>query len=306
MIGVMYSRYIERVDEIKLQMENLANRTVREEEEKVKNLWIKYYSNADECSVLAVDGGHFTYEIRSGVIYAIDAEAISWRDQEKIAYQDGEVSIMRPGEGAKKKVSLEMERLEILSARSGYNGEDLVLMDGSIASVFRVEEELAQVYQKLHDEFNKLIILAKDVVWISKNSRLRPLFKSELSDVTLLEMLTETPGFTRPTRRKVNRNKALNSELWEKIGGGAWFTYFRLSKGGPILKLEYLNELTEKRIENILNCLSKYNVQGYPYPLLKVHYDVKFTKGDKLRILESLGVKVKRIANWWPRQLSDL
>jgi len=278
---------------------------IREEEGRVREYWRSYTPNPFQCTALATDGGKFVYETRSAVLYAVDAASYSCRTGKCSQVSSSSiVDVMRPGNKARKRVDTLMEILEIKLSLESYKGEEIVLMDGSVRSPFKNAESYATELRFLSARL--IHELGSKVLWVSKNSRLSTLFGSELSDVTLLEILTKGVGYTIPVSKRFEVNDGLEDQIRDFLESKRYYvTYLRLEPGARVLRVETSEEPSTKDIERWIDCMSSVSVKGYPYPLLAVHRAVKIDKVDRERLLNALAVKRTRISSWWPRQLDS-
>lgn len=299
----------------------------------VKKVWNIYYpSNTNLIRYIAVDGGMFTKSVRTGTIYVVNAEALLYDN--KLASTPvsifSKVGVMQPGNLDKERVDELMEIGELKVALDSVDKGDLLLMDGSIkkkheknGSIISIESssplELIEELDKLKfesesDMLNYLIGVKESLLtrlvesysdktmWISKNSKSRDLFKKfisdiEVSDVAVLEVFSSEPGYSMPITSSIN----IGSMKFNIIT-----TYIRLCKGCKVLRMDIvLKEISSFRdsiIKNIMNSLNSVSVEGYPYPLIKAHSDVKVNRDDRKRILSMLGLNTIPSAHWWPRQ----
>lgn len=213
-----------------------------------------------------------------------------------------------------------------LALANGAKG-DWILVDGSLKKKLGevkpletnfefVEGEIKGLEQEDEDIMLSHLIFEKQVyltelikrygskvVWISKVSRSRDLFHHDLSDVTLLETFTSSPGFSTTKCRPIVRGEIEGGDPrkdLEKVEVCSF--YARLDKDENVLRFDIIGRSDEQFIQQLLSDLQSVSVKGYPYPLVRVHYDVKVSSRDRKRIIEILNLKRKRSVDWWPGQ----
>lgn len=326
MIQKIFVDYSEKVSSLKTKMSTMSL-GMKREEEKVREVWREFKPERRECSMVAVDGGMVVKEFRKAVFYAVDAEALYWDGKDRPIYSDGEIDLMTSGSNPRPWVAAIMEKYETIAGKSSIEANsEYILMDGSLISPFMLvrkvsererrrrsknaekEDELDEfeAEERLAEEIQEAladILATKKAFWVSKVSRVRTLFKSDLSDVAVLETLTDGSGYTTPFHVSIPEDYILDQRISTLTSNRIWGFYMRLEDKRKILKVETSWKPTEKEIESFMGCLAKSNVDGYPYPLLKVHLDVKFGRDDQRRLLESLGFSIRPVSSWWPKQL---
>lgn len=327
MINKAYEELTKKYNDMQERLRFFKDKLKEEVSNSINELWIEYEPRQVKKSFLAIDGGEFAKETRYGTIYITNAEIILSKGLEENEGIDGEVrvGVLSPGNLGKERVSEIMSILELsLALKHGDEG-DIILMDGSLLKkigkgkdvtgeenpnldeVINTKDE-QQSYNQL--VLNKQIVLSKLIqkygdktLWISKNSKGREIFNQEISDIAVLETLTENPGYTRPNTRYIKlEDLAKNNEV--QVLAGMEYTSFlmRLEKGQKVLKVDMIGRLGDEEIREIMDSLSLVSINGYPYPLLKVHFDVKVSRDDRNRILTLFNLKRKRGNSWWPIQ----
>lgn len=298
----------------------------------IKNVWNVYVPTSKSTSIkyVAVDGGMFMKSIRTGTVYVVNAEALLYTDNKSTPLSTfSKVGVFQPGNLDKERVDTLMEIGELKVALESAANSDILLMDGSIKKKAENLEEVIQSNQPLelieqldtltfNSEKDMLIYLlsvkesllnklvssySNKLLWISKNSKSRDLVKKyisdkiEISDVSVLEAFTSEPGYSLPLLSEV----VIGDKIYSVVT-----TYIRLCKGCKVLRVDIVidssKSFNENDIRGILDSLEPSSVEGYPYPLIKVHSDVKVNKEDRKRILNILGFNTLPSAHWWPRQ----
>ena len=328
MISDVYKELMEKKEEIETKLQFVDDMRTPEIEEIVKDKWIVYTPKETKGSFIAIDGGEWVKELRTGAIYIANAEIVK-SDENGISVLDKKaiVDILRPGNRAKEFISLLMQLYELKFAYKYGNEADYILVDGSLSKkigdyIFMDKESSldeieigdriyafssdneATRYKYLiaenHVVFANLIEKYKDkLLFISKNNRSTELFNGKVSDVTFFDFLTEGTGYSEPIEKTIDGRNLLSQMASQKLDNMKYYSaYVRLSKGAKVLKIDMFS----KDVEKIIDLLSTVSIDGYPYPLLKVHKDVKATKEDIRRFQHILNIK-KRSIEWWPNQL---
>lgn len=301
---------------------NSINDSVKD---KLKKIWIHYEPTAVNKSFIAIDGGEFVKELRVGTVFLTNAEAV-YGEGVIVSAIDNEIKmgVFRPGNLAKERISEIMNILELSLALRNGNKAEYILMDGSLKKklnngkdVEGEEKELDEIINDENEEESLKNLILKSqilisrliqnydgkILWISKNSKGRELFGENISDITVIESLTENPGFTLPFVHTIDgKILAKNKEVKNLEGVEITSFYIRLEKGQRVLKVDLTGRIDDEGIKKIMDSLYSVSIKGYPYPLLKVHYDVKVNKEDRQRILSILGLNHMRGNSWWPNQ----
>lgn len=295
----------------------------------VKNNWEEFTpSSTIRRKMVAVDGGQFVKELRTGTVFVLNAEALI-TEGVQILNTDQEVKagVFRPGNKAKERVGELMAIMELkLALKNGGSGA-WILMDGSLKKKlgevkqldadfeFR-EGEITSLNQEdedimlLHMIYEKQVYLSQlldrfgsRTVWISKMSRTKDLFHQDLSDITLLETFTRGPGFSTVKCRPLLRNQVEDHDRRKSLEGVEVCSFYaRLDQNENVLRIDLIGRPTTGFIRDLLNDLYSVSVKGYPYPLVRVHYDVKVSRNDRKRIIEMLNLRRRRGVEWWPGQ----
>ncbi|WP_338603863.1 DNA double-strand break repair nuclease NurA [Sulfolobus tengchongensis] len=336
MIRKIYDMLIKNQREIKNQIYNTANYLKQEIQEKIKEYWNNYTPNTQlgQLEFVAVDGGSFSKAMRIGIIYAVGAESvIGDKGGVKPLGEDGRIGIFKPGNDAQERISLLMEALELLLALKDGKLGDYVLMDGSLNKKIGKKVDI-QKFSK--DELNLVenvdidsIINLKDeekmkdlltltnqlliskiieeydgkVLWISKTSRSRDLFDTDYPDITVFELFTEETGFSNPIVKNIASEKVSNYDKVEILKNMEYSTFYaRLDKGKRVIRIDITGRIDENIAKDIIDSISGISVKGYPFPLLKAHIDVRFSKSDREKIIRMIGSRLYKNIEWWPTQ----
>ncbi|MEM3277064.1 MAG: DNA double-strand break repair nuclease NurA, partial [Metallosphaera sp.] len=276
---------------------------------KVKRSWNEFSpSSARAKKLVAVDGGQFVKELRTGTVFVLNVEALITEGVRIVgAEQDVKSGVFRPGNKAKERVGELMALMELMVAlKAGTSGE-LILMDGSLRKKLgevkrfngsfnegeiRSLEEKDEDYMLDHIIYEKQAYLAElikrfgsKVVWISKVSRSRDLFHHELSDVAVLEITTSSPGYSSIVCGPLTRTRVEEGDVRRGLEDKEVCSFYaRLDHGERVLRIDVIGVPTPKFIESLLQDLYSVSIKGYPYPLVRVHYDVKVSRDDRKRI----------------------
>jgi NurA-like 5'-3' nuclease len=327
MIKKAYEEIIIKYPEIKRKILQLEHSLREELNNKVRAYWKTYefLKEYHDVRITAIDGGMYAKELRAGILYLVNSEALSlYKNEFTVTSQEAIFGILRPGIYGKELVREIMTYMEAKVALDGSKDSELILMDGSLKRKLEVSisandfiEEINSIDDSFKDltinieneiSFRKQLLLKKlllfkklienyydKILWISKVSRSTDLFNYNISDTMILEMTTNEEGYTLP------KIITFNIPLIGKISMTSF--YARLDKNEKVLRIDIIGEKDEMFIRRILNILKPLSIHGYPYPLLKVHADVRISKEDRNRILEMLGLKAKKSIDWWPDQL---
>ena len=325
MIDKAYEEFANNYQKILEKIRFYSNSIEDSVKEYLKKIWIEYEPTPTNSSFIAIDGGEFIKELRVGTIFITNAEAV-YGEGVNVNPIDSEIKmgVFRPGNLARERVSEIMSILEISLALRNGNRAEYILMDGSLKKklgngrdIEGEERDLDDIINEENEEesFKNLVLKSQilisrliqnydgKVLWISKNSKGRDLFGESVSDIAVLESLTENPGFTLPFVHTIDKKVlAKNKEVENLEGIEITSFYVRLEKGQRVIKIDLTGRVDEDEIKQIINRLYSVSIKGYPYPLLKVHYDVKVGKEDRQRILSILGLNHMRGNSWWPNQ----
>lgn len=327
MIDKAYEELTRRYSEIQEKLKFFKESIEGKLGDVLKEIWVEYEPKPVSKSFIAIDGGEFIKETRYGTVFVVNAEAVLSTSLEKNEAIDGEVEIgvLSPGNLSRERVSEIMSILEIYLALRNGDKADFILMDGSLIrklgkakdisgnevqdlrSIIYLDDEKESYNQLI---VNKQILMSRLIqkygdktLWISKNSRGKDIFKQGISDIAVLEALTQNSGYTKPYIRHIkSEDLAKNREV--KILDGMEFTTFltRLERAQKIIKVDVIGRIDEELIKEIMDSLYAVSVNGYPFPLLKVHYDVRVSKEDRNRILTLFNLKRTRGNRWIPSQ----
>jgi len=148
-----------------------------------------------------------------------------------------------------------------------------------VAGYLEYLEYLYSLSRLLERGGNKIISVSKHSD--SRNYSLDPL----LPDVAVLNSLDLPPGYTKPVKISVTREKKFKfpEKFEEKFRGFEINSFFFRLPKGSVLKVE-----TAVEPERALSILRYYAVRGYPYPLRDVHELVKIKNTDVEFIVELL------------------
>ncbi|ABP94938.1 hypothetical protein HA72_0763 [Metallosphaera sedula] len=329
MIELVYQELITKRSELVSKLNIVQGDLDKKLESLVKNNWEEFTpSSTIKKRIVAVDGGEFVKELRTGIVFVLNAEALITEGVQILdTDQEVKAGVFRPGNRAKERVGELMAIMELkLALQNGSRG-DWILMDGSLKKKlgevraqdsnfdFR-EGEITSLSQEdedimlLHMIYEKQVYLSEllkrygsRTVWISKVSRTRDLFHHELSDITLLETFTSSPGFSTVRCRSLLREEIQESDLRRPLDGIEMCSFYaRLDYNENVLRIDVIGRPTTEFIKGLLNDLYSVSVKGYPYPLVRVHYDVKVSGNDRRRIIEMLNLRKRRSVGWWPGQ----
>lgn len=330
MIKEVYEILVKEMSEIKNKLRMLDESKNSQLIEKIKEKWVPYCSNGNLTKTfLAIDGGSWIKELRSGFIYIIDAEVVKAEGYKVTPLESkAMVGVLRPGNLAKERVSLLMQLLELKLATKHGNEADYILLDGSITKkigkhnfsstitllddINPLDDKIYSLEEKNEDLMHKYLIAENQViishlvekykeklVWISKNSKSTELFNEETSDISLLELFTKECGYTVPLSKSFDKKSFISEKALNTLSETQFYSsYIRLKEGEKVLKID----IFKSDIKELIDSLIPISIKGYPFPLLKVHTDVKISKDDRERIQQLLNIR-KRDIEWWPNQL---
>ncbi|TCK06678.1 DNA double-strand break repair nuclease NurA [Phorcysia thermohydrogeniphila] len=140
-----------------------------------------------------------------------------------------------------------------------------------VAGYLEYLEYLYSLYLLLKKGVDKIISVSKHSD--SRNYSFDPL----LPDVAVLNSLDLPPGYTKPIRVSVTKEKKFKfpEKFEEKLRGFEFYSFFFRLPKGSVLKVE-----TALKPQDALSILRYYAVRGYPYPLRDVHELVKIKSSD--------------------------
>lgn len=328
MIKEVYESLLSKKNDIERQLQLLDQIKRDEILNKVKEKWKDYEPKQLQANFIAVDGGLWIKELRSGFVYVINAEVVKAEGLNVVPLDSSvNIGVLRPGNLAKERISLLMQLMELKLALKHGNETNYILIDGSIVKkvgdkkflnkinilddieinekIYSLEENNEELMYKYLIAENNIVTLRliqeyrDKLLWISKNSKSTELFKENVSDISLLELFTNKSGYTEPLEKKISGKNLISDKASKILDGEVFYSaYLRLAEGQRILKVDMFN----KNVERIIDVLSTISIKGYPYPLLKVHTDVKISRQDRERIQQLLNIR-KRTTEWWPNQL---
>ncbi len=328
MIEDVYRELSENYAELREKIKLFYKELGKEIEEEVKKKWVPYTPNKSPKKYLAIDGGEYVKELRVGTFYVINVEALlgdgmETRPLDKLS----KVGVFRPANYAKEIVSELMATAEVKLALKNGDKADLILMDGSFSKKlgdangieskldFNVEG-ISSLSVKDEKEMYRSILVEKQVaisklinaydnkvLWISKTSKNMDMFHRGLPDIVVLETFTEEVGYTSPECNGIDVIRLANHPEVNLHNYVICKSFIRLKRSNKVLKLDVVSKfpIDEAFVKKVIDELSTVSVKGYPYPLLKVHFDVKIHRKDRERIMRMLGL-YKPGVDWWPSQ----
>jgi len=331
MISRLYNEILENKQRILVSTAELKNQLFAMVKEKLDTKWITYLppTNIPSKNILAIDGGMWSKETRSGVVFIVDAEAVLY-DGRNIKRVDDKVLIdaFRPGNHAKERISLVMQLMELQLAIKNGDKADLILLDGSLAKkigrhkvtekisdiddIFTVDDIISLKERESEEKMHKLLVAENQyaislliekyrekLLFISKNSKSSDIFGQPYSDVVVLELFTQGIGYTQPMEKTIEDKYVVSKKASRIMSNLKFYTSLvRLDKDGRILKFDFFER---GKLLEFINTLAAISVRGYPYPLLEVHKDVRISRDDVKRVMRLLGFKPKQ-EEWWPSQ----
>lgn len=132
------------------------------------------------------------------------------------------------------------------------------------------------------------------IISIAKNSSSRRLFRSNISDIGLLEYLTRGRGYLREGIITL-AEKGGYLPLYNKVSRVPIAVYYaRLEENGPVLRIEIPYEKSTKDSIKIISSLSSISAGGYPYPLRLAHEEVSVKDKDLEDIIRVMGIYATR------------
>lgn len=211
--------------------------------------------------------------------------ALKTLDKVNLLLLDGSIlsNILRQAPNPTPKVLEVVEKyFDITSNETLY---DIKLIKYSFENELNSDYEIAEAlytleYIRFLTLLTKLIQNAKSkIVAIAKNSQSTLYFKDVKPDILIFEKLTKEVGYSKPLVRRLSDMipyyKKLIRRKFIHIFANIDFTIFyaRLHRNGPVLKFEIPCKLSNLELKKILDIVSFYSVDGYPYPLRKAHED---------------------------------
>ncbi|MFP3260153.1 MAG: DNA double-strand break repair nuclease NurA [Sulfolobus sp.] len=328
MISKIYDELLSKREEIIRGLSSTSKDIIDTVEKTLKEVWIPTKPSLTNKKLISIDGGMWSQETRSGVVFAINAEAVL-SEGLNISIVDGKayVGVFKPGNYAKERISLLMQLFELQLAIKYGNKADFILLDGSISKKIGrrkfddkiadlddlfSEDKVMSLEEKEEEKMHEYLIAENQIaiarlvesfpsklVFISKKSKSTDLFNEDYSDMTILELFTKDVGYTKPKAKLINPKYLASKKASEILGEKSYYySFIRLEPNEKVLRVDYLNP---EYITDIFNSLTTVSVKGYPFPLLVVHKDVRASKEDIERIRNTLGLKKKDI-DWWPSQ----
>ncbi len=315
MIDELYWKLVQRKDEIISKSKAFYIDKRDEIKAKLDETWIPYCPEPNAKEVLAVDGGMWMKELRTGTIYAIDAVAVAGRGLSwDVRDSESDVGFLAPGRDARDLVNLLMEVSELKLAFRNAKDFELVLMDGGIKNRLKRsrdvdlqsividpkeptvpkgesdEERLENAKREQRTYLHRLLSDYKDkLVWISKRSRSNSVFEMDYPDEVFLEAFTSECGYTKP--------RALRAST---LPGTFSYSYVRLERDERVLRVEFFGG--EETLKRLIPILRSSQIKGYPVQLIQAHVKARFSRADRKR-LESVLRPSFGGPEWWPSQL---
>jgi NurA domain. len=291
--------------------------------EKINKIWKPLEGSHSKIKVTAVDGGKYSLSLRNCYIFIADACSVIYDGIEEKVIGSACGGILIPGIKGKKISSLIMQILELEEAKKA---EGFALMDGSISTFMSKNElrdldeevfesgmnsksfiQVTDILENKKDEkfiLNYLLgykykllkeIIDKDIIWISKNSRRKHMFKGMISDLAIIEVLKRERGYVEPLKRRIETIIG-EKEIMDSI--------VKLESTGVPLRVEFISNNVSKFFKDLMLFLSSCSLRGYPYPLLRAHAEAHIERRKLNKIFESLGVMSENLPSFWPKQLS--
>ncbi|MCQ4342555.1 MAG: DNA double-strand break repair nuclease NurA [Sulfolobaceae archaeon] len=321
MINDVYNKLIQKKDEIMKKMLLTRTEWTQNHANAIKDEWIEYCPEKPvELPVIGVDGGMWVSETKTGAVFAVDAVAVYGQGMNcELLDSMAELGFLSPGNDAKDVVSLFMEIMEMKLALRGLNGlknvnAELVLMDGSVvkkgerSSRVRTAEGAVNLekiesleesnekkaYEKALIEHRRALVdllsFREKVIWISKKSRSTEIFGFEFPDSVILDLLTDSCGYTKP--RPIHMRY---------LPVPMYYSFVRLRRGSKVLRVDFSGD--EAFLRRVISILRSTETKGYPMQLLEAHRKARFSKADVRRLNQVLKLDLIKGPQWVPKSL---
>ncbi|MCG2884272.1 MAG: DNA double-strand break repair nuclease NurA [Sulfolobales archaeon] len=321
MINDVYNKLIQKKDEMMRKMLLTRTEWAQNHANAIKDEWIEYCPEKPvELPVIGVDGGMWVSETKTGAVFAVDAVAVYGQGMNlELLDSMAELGFLSPGNDAKDVVSLFMEIMEMKLALRGLNGlknanAELVLMDGSVvkkgerSSYVRTaeaavnlekiesleESDEKKAYEKALIEHRRALVdllsFREKIIWISKKSRSTEIFGSEFPDSVILDLLTDSCGYTKP--RPIHMRY---------LPVSMYYSFVRLRRGSKVLRVDFSGD--EAFLRRVISILRSTETKGYPMQLLEAHRKARFSKADVRRLSQVLKLNLIKGPQWVPKSL---
>lgn len=225
----------------------------------LKNNWNSYLPFSKECECAAIDGSYNYLKFRSVVLYAINVSLITYKNKKVNTEFFSEFDVIEDFMFLEDFLRSEMinKELEVASKIcKNFN----IMLDGSLNSFFNlVTKEKRKEYLKIFEESDKLI------------------FSISKTPIKSFEENIEV-GFSNIIEKYEN-NKLISF-------------YFKLRKNSLVFKVETI-EKNKDKIEEIVSIIRFFDINGYPYILIKAHREAKISNKDLELLAKLLGIKEK-------------
>ncbi|MDR2623696.1 MAG: DNA double-strand break repair nuclease NurA [Methanobrevibacter sp.] len=141
----------------------------------------------------------------------------------------------------------------------------------------------------------KLLENKEKIVCISKTSNSTSYFNKKFPDLAIFNRFTKKTGYSTPRYQEISHSIKHDFPVEDESFRKLIFTifYIRLEDNKNVLKVELPYEADDNEINQVINILSKYSTEGYPYLLKKAHKDVIIKKKDMKQLSQIVGLYEK-------------
>jgi hypothetical protein len=236
--------------------------------EKAKSKWIRFDPIIKEKTLVGIDSSWNFIPFQGFFLYAIDAISILNNGSnliDPIYNVDIDTLTVQINNNFYNSPSLALESLgikyEFEQAQGCIGKSDLIIIDGSILARYydRKQKKESHFYEVV-----KKFIGQPNLLFISKTSFSNIILGGALGDMFYFNRISFKPGYSEPY----------------KDPSGVLISYIRLSEYTPCIKMEMMQDVSKKELEEIINLISTNSVEGYPYVLRLAHEKCKISREE--------------------------
>jgi len=241
--------------------------------EEARRRWTAHEAPRDERpGTLGVDGSCNSISYQGVELWAATAVAATPDGRREIVIEP------RMEVGRNPSLHDTMRRMEAEACARASEIAELVLVDGSLRTVFIADDEASR---------NEVMRLVRGnetrIIFVSKTSEVDFEFGemgSVAGDMWYYGRAGGEAGFSRPLAKRAPRSSAQITS-----------TYARISRDAPLIKIEMLGGgITERDVRSLLARLAAQCAGGYPQALRQAHNLCTVTGEDMARIVPFLGI----------------
>jgi len=235
-----------------------------------KSNWVDFSPTKQDVVAAGIDSSFNSTKFQGAELWAVTAVSVK---------SDGEilVDLHEHGRDSNPELASLASRMEIDACQESDDKADVVLMDGSLYSLFLTRQK------PLANSLVNTITKKNNVIFISKTSNTKKQFENLgaiAGDIFYYNHATISPGFSKIHEDiKFGNNMIISS------------VFARLAESLPLIKIELLGSgYADNDIKLILNKILNNSIGGYPYALKLAHNNCKISGKDMTKLASIHGL----------------